>query len=255
MKNTLQKIALLLFVGLLLIQCESHKQEIVTQGWPEINSASKPWARWWWMGNAVNKKDIEAQLTAFCQADFGGIEITPIYGVMGYEDQYIDYLSDEWMDMLQFTITKADELGLGVDMNLGTGWPFGGPQITPEFAASILLSEKYTLKKGEKLNEKIVTKDPRQNPEEVELLALTANLSDGNIMDIRQYVNDQQKLDWVPEQDCEIYAAFNGKTGQKVKRAAPGGEGWSMDHFSKTALEAYLERFDAAFSKIPNRPS
>ena len=27
-----------------------------------------------------------------------------------------------------------------------------------------------------------------------------------------------------------------------------------MDHLSKTALEAYLERFDAAFSKIPNRP-
>ena len=38
-----------------------------------------------------------------------------------------------------------------------------------------------------------------------------------------------------------------GKTKQKVKRAAPGGEGFVIDHFNKDAVAHYLERFDTAF--------
>ena len=26
--------------------------------WPTIHHEAKPWAYWWWMGSAVNKKDI-----------------------------------------------------------------------------------------------------------------------------------------------------------------------------------------------------
>lgn len=37
-------------------------------------------------------------------------------------------------------------------------------------------------------------------------------------------------------------------TGQKVKRAAPGGEGYVIDHFDHHAVANYLERFDTAFA-------
>ena len=26
--------------------------------WPAITHQTKPWARWWWEGSAVNKKDL-----------------------------------------------------------------------------------------------------------------------------------------------------------------------------------------------------
>lgn len=222
--------------------------------WPEITKEHKPWTRWWWMGSAVTKSGIEAQLIAFSKAGFGGVEITPIYGVKDYEGQYIDFLSDEWMQLLQFTIEKADELGMGVDMNLGTGWPFGGPQITPEYASSRLLTETYSLIEGEKLIEKVVSKDPRQNPKDVKLLALMAYFADGTSMELEGFLDDENKLSWLPEQDCEIVAAFNGKTRQKVKRAAPGGAGWTLNHFSEEAFKVYVSRFDSAFNQISNRP-
>lgn len=38
-----------------------------------------------------------------------------------------------------------------------------------------------------------------------------------------------------------------GKTKQKVKRAAPGGEGFVIDHFNRDAVARYLARFDTAF--------
>ncbi|HSH08966.1 MAG TPA: glycosyl hydrolase [Oceanipulchritudo sp.] len=40
-------------------------------------------------------------------------------------------------------------------------------------------------------------------------------------------------------------------TKQKVKRAAPGGEGWVLNPYSPTALTHYLDRFDTAFSQFP----
>ncbi len=36
----------------------------------------------------------------------GGVEITPIYGVKGYEAAYIDFLSPKWMEMLHYTVDQ-----------------------------------------------------------------------------------------------------------------------------------------------------
>lgn len=38
-----------------------------------------------------------------------------------------------------------------------------------------------------------------------------------------------------------------GRTKQKVKRAAPGGEGYVIDHFDRDAVRSYLARFSTAF--------
>jgi len=250
----MNKIFLITFLILgLFFTCQPPKEPI-GKVWPEVTKEMKPWTRWWWMGNAVDKPEIERQLKDLANAGFGGVEITPIYGAKGYEDQYIDFLSDDWMDILEFTITKAEELGMGVDMNLGTGWPFGGPQITPELAASRLMFQSYELKAGQTLSDPVIISAPRQNPEDVELLALVAYTSSGEIIELSGELNSEHMLTWTPEEDVEILAAFNGKTRQKVKRAAPGGEGWSMDHFSREALDVYLERFDDAFAKIDERP-
>ena len=65
--------------------------------WPAITQQAKPWARWWWEGSAVNKKDLTANLQDYYDAGLGGMEITPIYGVHGYEKQFISFLSPEWI--------------------------------------------------------------------------------------------------------------------------------------------------------------
>ncbi|MDR0756253.1 MAG: glycosyl hydrolase family 2 [Tannerella sp.] len=154
--------------------------------WPEITREACPWTRWWWMGSAVDSANLRYNLEALSRAGIGGVEITPIYGVKGREAHYIDYLSPEWMQMLAFTETEAERLNMSVDMNNGTGWPFGGPEVDIEDAAT-----------------KAIFKD--------------------NQLEI-------------------------GKTGQKVKRAAPGGQGYVFDHFNKEAVERYLARFDTAFA-------
>jgi len=106
--------------------------------WPQITRSAKPWTRWWWPGSAVDRANLTRQLEAIAAAGIGGVEITPIYGARGSEARYVDFLSPQWMEMLEHTTREAKRLGLGVDMATGTGWPFGGPTVSEADASSSL---------------------------------------------------------------------------------------------------------------------
>ena len=178
----------------------------------------------------------------------GSMEITPIYGVQGNEARDIDFLSPRWMEVLRYTESEAARLGMLIDMNTGTGWPFGGPEVSIEDAACRLLIEEYHLKKGQRLEQTIETSDEKQKPYAV-LERLMAFSTDGKCLDLTDKVKDG-KLDWkAPRGEWRLIAAFCGKTRQQVKRAAPGGEGYVMNHFSRGAVERYLARFDKAFEE------
>ncbi|WP_439556646.1 glycosyl hydrolase [Dyadobacter sp.] len=155
-------------------------------------STAKPWTYWWWMGSTVTKPDIKTQLQFFKNSGVGGVHIIPIYGVKGKEKQAISFLSAEWIDVMQFTVKEGKKLGIGVDLTTGTGWPFGGPNVSAEMAAK--------------------------------------NMS---------VVNDRMEVK---------------PTGQKVKRAAPGGEGYVLDPFHADAMTQYLTRFEAAFRNLNALP-
>ncbi|WPO81689.1 glycosyl hydrolase [Chryseobacterium sp. JJR-5R] len=217
--------------------------------WPKTTETAKPWTRWWWMGNAVDEKGLDKQLTVLNKAGFGGVEIVPIYGAKGFEKQYLNYLSPEWMRMLKFTTGKAKSLNMGVDMAVGTGWPIGGPQVVEQDAATKMIVQTYTISSGEKFSEKIVLKDEKQKDlKTVKLDIVTAYNEKNEAVVLTDKVNGDGILNWKPSSGkWIIYAVFTGKTLQKVKRAAPGGEGYTLDHFSPEATKDYLKTFDKAF--------
>ncbi len=247
----LHKIFPVLLLGTLTFGIAKAQKPVKnTGGWPVIEKQMKPWTRWWWMGNAVDEQNLSAVLQKYKDAGLGGVEITPIYGAKGYEKQYLDFLSPAWMNSLHFTVNKANALGLGVDMNTGTGWPFGGPQIKPENAATKLIVQQYALKAGEKLTEAIKVKEAKQ--EFAQLQAVTAYSENGQVLDLLSKVDGNGNLNWSSGSgNWAIYAAFAGKTRQMVKRAAPGGEGFTLDHLDKNAVNVYLKRFSDAFAGKP----
>ena len=61
--------------------------------WPAITEQAKPRTRWWWLGSEVNKNDLKTVMQQYHDVGLGGLEITPIYGVQGEENQYINFLS------------------------------------------------------------------------------------------------------------------------------------------------------------------
>ncbi len=120
------------FIALALAGDETAGQERAP--WAETESTRKPWVRWWWPGSAVDRENLTRQMEELARAGIGGVEITPIYGARGYEDRYIEFLSPEFMAMLEHVGLEGRRLGLGVDMATGTGWPFGGPWVAADDA-------------------------------------------------------------------------------------------------------------------------
>ena len=123
--------------------------------WPEVTSETRPWTRWWWMGNSVDDQTLTLSLGQYAKAGLGGVEITPIYGAGGHEVRFVPYLSPAWIERLRHTLTEARRLDLGVDMATGTGWPFGGPWVTADLAPKTLVHKSYTLGGGQRLTEPV----------------------------------------------------------------------------------------------------
>ncbi|NBB29689.1 glycosyl hydrolase [Cellulophaga sp. BC115SP] len=220
--------------------------------WPIISSQTKPWTRLWWMGSAVDSSNLSICLRAYAKAGLGGVEITPIYGVKGYESRYLNYLSPEWNKALNTSILLAKQNEMGVDLNLGTGWPFGGPQISQDLASSRFFIQKYQIQAGQSRQITIELEQPQQHKKGAYLQVLTAYADTGETLILTDFVQKDGTLAWSPEKGTwTLYALFMGKTGQKVKRAAPGGEGWVMDHFSEKAFQQYIKRFDDSWKKVP----
>ncbi|MEO6525160.1 MAG: glycosyl hydrolase, partial [Gemmatimonadaceae bacterium] len=249
--------------------------------WPAVTREMRPWTRWWWQGSAVNPSDLTANLDAYRRAGLGGVELTPIYGVKGAEQQFIPYLSPRWVAMLEHTLAESRRLGLGVDMANGTGWPFGGPNVGDDDAAKYVAMKKYPVSGGERLRDTIafvqtplvraVTRqvdikalrdpiattpnihalaiDQVRFPRPLPLLALMAYSIKGDVVDLTARVGHNGVLDWTaPTGTWTLYAVFEGWHGKQVERAAPGGEGSVIDHFAAQPIAHYLQRFDRAFA-------
>ena len=103
-------------------------------------------------------------MEAYRQAGLGGLELTPIYGVAGYEDRFVPYLSPPWMALLDHTLKEAARLGLGLDMATGTGWPFGGPWVDAADACKTMAFKTYRVNGGERLAEPVAMRQEPTRP-------------------------------------------------------------------------------------------
>ncbi|MEY4387935.1 MAG: hypothetical protein RLY20_3218 [Verrucomicrobiota bacterium] len=208
--------------------------------WPAITTQAKPHAYWWWMGSAVDTNNIAKELARYQAAGMGGVHIIPIYGAKGWESNYIPYLSPKWMEMLDFTVKEAKRRGMEVDMTTGSGWCFGGPKVTDDEANAVLVSSEWQVAGGQRLTAK-VNRSKTQ--------ALMAFGPDGKKVDLLNKISADSSVDWTaPEGKWTVYAVSQKPSGQKVKRAAPGGEGWMLNLASPKAMEDYLGWMDSAFA-------
>src|SRR5580765_5073819 len=98
--------------------------------------------RWWWFGPAVTREELDAEMRHMKEGGIGGFEVATVYP-LAIDDPSRGllneaYLSPGFLDKVAFTARRARELGLRMDLTLGSGWSFGGPYITPALAATRL---------------------------------------------------------------------------------------------------------------------
>lgn len=232
----------------------------LAQSWPAPNPEAKAGTRWWWLGSAVDKENLQWTMQQYADHGIGAIEITPLYGVQGNQKNNIPYLSDRWMEMLREVQQNGKKMGIEVDMATGTGWPFGGPWVPLEESASkvIFVDTAFTGTHVENLALQIPEKDRKYSR-----INKVMAYWQGKPYDVTQYV-EGNTLNWNPglllqqqiketknktarktlrlklkemeSAQWRVVAAYLRYGVMKVKRAAPGGEGLVVDHFNRLSL-------------------
>lgn len=212
--------------------------------WPLVTREMRPWTRWWWLGSAVDGPNLTHLLETYHKAGLGGVEITPIYEVKGQEARDLPYLSPGWLEALRHTLSEAHRLDMGVDMPTGTGWPFGGPQVTEADTLDRLNSRIVHVAGGHVAALPAGIVHPQ---------ALVAVSGRGQSVPLMDHLTPDGRLEWTAPtgDDWTLYAVEAKWSGMKVKRAAPGSEGRCINPFSHDSLAHYLARFDTALADLP----
>lgn len=213
--------------------------------WPEVNREAKAGSRWWWMGSAVDDQNLDYNIREYAKTGIGTLEITPIYGVQNNTKNELRYLSEDWMNALKKAQEVGDAAGVDIDMNGGTGWPFGGPWVPLSETAGKLVTKTDVLTSDGTTPLSFSVASPESNAPLNKVMAY----QDDQVVDVTEFVSGNT-LKWnAPAGQWRIIAVFNGHTMQAVKRAAPGGEGYVLDHYNAEAVAHYLTHFDEAFEK------
>jgi len=208
------------------------------EAWPQFHRETRPWSYWWWMGSAVDRTNLVRELGRYRAAGWGGVHIIPIYGAKGWESRCIPFLSEEWMAMLRYTLSEAERLGLGVDMTTGTGWCFGGPNVTEREANARVVIRK--IEKGSLAG--------LRPPAGVESPALICVSPSGGWTNVTALLGKGAEAVRRAPPDAQFYLVGQRFSGRRVKRAAPGGEGPMLNPIYPQAMRRYLERFTKAFA-------
>ncbi len=229
----------LAWLGVGDVQAREASDTPAALNWPQTSRECRPWAYNWWLASAVDKENLTREMERYHEAGMGGVHIIPIYGAKGQEDRYIEYLTPEWLEMMGHAVAEAERLGMGVDMTTGTGWCFGGPNVSVRDANVKATVKKFEVKEGQALSEKV---DPAATQ------ALVAFSNDGKTIDLTKQIAADGTVDWKAAKGAwTVYAVSQTPTRRMVKRAAPGGAGYMVNLLSGTAMDNYLERFTKAF--------
>lgn len=205
----------------------------------------------------LTEKEILRELDLLREAGIGGVEINPIrfpYGCnpVGYKS--LEWLSDEWIEMLRITLDGARERDIICDIIVGSGWPFGGEFLEKDEQTQLLTFETIDLSGPgrfsisqkellEKVDPGIHSKYEKVYKEIYGLRIAPANNDtfDPGI-DLNNKMHDDPISFEIPEGNHILYYLVKLTGFQAVINGAPGAAGPVLNHYSKPAVEKYLNR-------------
>jgi hypothetical protein len=112
-----------------------------------------PWAYWFWWNGVLAEKEVAREVAELAEAGFAGAEIRCVtfhgWGgppLEGMDDEHLarighrrlKYLEPEFLGMLVRACQEARRHGLQLALNLGQGWPPGGPWIDDAHRSKVL---------------------------------------------------------------------------------------------------------------------
>ncbi len=238
-------------------------------GWTNPPASYRPHTRWWWPGNAVTKEGIAWQLEQMKEQGFGGVEIMSFLKI--YAKGNIEFGSPEFFDMVHYTVTKAQALGMEVTPPLGPGWNHGHAWVPETNRCQVLTISEQVFQGGKpadcvlklpdelpfmkkqrmKLEAVVTVKlDAKGAPDCRQRRDLSAQFTGAKGFSVRPKVQASLKL---PEGAWKVLSFWTIYVGSKCAAEDYDPPSAVVDHLNKQAVRQYVEymggRYRALFGE------
>ncbi|MBI4893625.1 MAG: hypothetical protein HY821_23595 [Acidobacteria bacterium] len=213
----------------------------------------RPHTRWWWMGNALRKRDITYQLTQMQAQGIGGVEQISMQPV--YEKGNVEFLSRDYFVLLNHAIAEAKARHMEFSLNFGgPGWIWGGDWVPVEFRNRNLVASFTDLEGAQPYSAELpldVVQNPANRTESLQrirpgdqlIAVVAARIEDGRLRaatltDLTAHAAGR-RLSWqVPPGRWRLMAFWSVLNGEP-----------SIDHLSRAAMEFYCNHVGTLFQR------
>lgn len=202
----------------------------------------RPWTVWWWFGSNTTEEDLRWELAQMDEHGIGGVEINPIYAMEADDPangvRSLDVFSADWRKRLVAALDEAEKRGMTVWMRGGSGWPFGGPWITPQLASKSVaraVLEVTGPQTWSGVPPKPLAPNRWSNPT-LECVVAAGAAGERRVLAAKVSDGGRVSLD-VPAGAWTLHFISRMNTNMRVKRAGPGGAGLVMDHYYTEATD------------------
>ena len=266
-KNSVRFSLVLLIASIFLFSCSQRLNnngkvnDVHYSLFQDPPAEARPFMRWWWNGNRLQKAEIVRQLDVLKKAGIGGVEINPIAMPEQADDLGIEpltWISKEWNEMLRFAALEVKKRGMIADLIVGSGWPFGGEFLEEDETIQRIIMHKIPCSGGEQLNEDLESLyrkavaalarsyEAAKSYEMVFIRLVPSGIqSTSEIIDITDAFKEFNRLELnVPAGNYKLVYGILQRSNREVMHGAPGAAGPVMNHYEREITRAYLNRLN-----------
>jgi hypothetical protein len=203
--------------------------------------------RYWWFGPAVTHTEIARELETMKQGGIGGVEVQPTYPMMvnGQIPGLVNlkFMSPEFLDAIRFTALKAKQIGMRMDLTLGSGWPYGGPMFPRSEGAGRLRVDEVAVARGQATARIAGALDPAEHPFAAFAVS-AANPQQINYGAMKE-IPLQGATVTIPAElqngPVDVLFFISSQTRMQVKRPTNGAEGYVIDHLDPNVVDHFIK--------------
>ncbi|MEI7534505.1 MAG: glycosyl hydrolase, partial [Verrucomicrobiae bacterium] len=217
-------------------------------------------AVFWTWSNATDKPAITHDLEAMARVGIGRavLSMTFAHSATLTNGTGMVFLSPQFLERFRFALDEAARLGIKITGIPGNGWYQGGPWVTPEMGAQMLVWSEKKFHGPAQISEKLplpdqhrsggrarIAREATTHLQPVATLAFRKNaagkLLADSMVNLTSATQPDGTLAWAaPAGDWVIFRLGHVPTMVRMKQDSPGYGGLQIDHLSRAIMTRYL---------------
>ena len=216
----------------------------------------------WFWSNSISRAAVTRDLEEMKRVGIGRVVLSPTRNHGGTVEQGgLVFLSPEWLAVFRHALDEAARVGIKVSAVMSNGWYQGGPWVTPELGAQMLVWSQTEISGPAVISQRLAVPDrcrevsrfSRVNPKAkdhlkpVAVLAYRQNdageLLKDSLVRLDAETTPDATLNWsVPAGKWRVFRFAQAPNFVAMKQDSPGYGGLQIDHLSAAAIDVFFEK-------------